>query len=399
MGVDPEHWVNFAWCGYCDPMTVEMWLIAALALGIGVAAGLLVARRQSRQQAVAATVVPHRTREVLSVLQSGAVIVRRDRRAAFSNMVAAALGVARPDGALHPSVADLAEKAWRADAPAEEDVEISRGVLGTASIVHVRVTPLSDDLALALANDNTEQHAAEQTRREFAVNVSHELKTPVGALSLLAENIEDNPDDIVMVRDFAKKIRKEARRLSKLIQEIIEISRIQGGESVIEHEPVDIAEVIDEVLESVRVMAEEKTISLVTDVSARPTVMGDHDLLLMAARNLVDNAISYSEPGSHVTIKLAVTGEVAQLSVIDQGIGVPAAEQERIFERFYRTDPARSRQTGGTGLGLSIVKHVALQHSGSVELWSEPAVGSTFTIRLAVHENRAQPQVAVTEET
>lgn len=376
-----------------------MWLVAATALVVGVAVGALVVNRKSRQQAVAATVVPHRTREVLSVLQSGAVIVRRDRRAAFSNTVAAALGVARPDGALHASVADLAEKAWKADAPAEGDVEISRGVLGTASIVHVRVSPLSGELALALANDNTEQHAAEQTRREFAVNVSHELKTPVGALSLLAENIEDNPDDTVMVRDFAKKIRKEARRLSKLIQEIIEISRIQGGESVIEHEPVDVAEVIGEVLESVRVMAEEKNITVLTDVSSHPTVMGDHDLLMMAARNLVDNAISYSEPGSRVTVKLAVEDEVAQLSVIDQGIGVPVAEQERIFERFYRTDPARSRETGGTGLGLSIVKHVVLQHSGTVELWSEPAVGSTFTIRLAVHENRAERDVAMTEES
>ena len=379
-------------------MTVEMWLVAAVALVIGAAVGALVVSRKSRQEAVAATVVPHRTREVLSVLQSGAVIVRRDRRAAFSNTTASALGVARPDGALHAGVADLAEKAWKAERDVEDDVEISRGVLGTASIVHVRVSPLSGDLALALANDNTEQHAAEQTRREFAVNVSHELKTPVGALSLLAETIEENPDDIEMVRDFAKKIRKEARRLTKLIQEIIEISRIQGGESVIEHEPVDAAEVIDEVLESVRVMAEEKDIALVTDVSAHPVVMGDHDLLMMAARNLVDNAISYSEPGSRVTIKLAVVDEVAQLSVIDQGIGVPAAEQDRIFERFYRTDPARSRETGGTGLGLSIVKHVVLQHSGTVQLWSEPAVGSTFTIRLAVHENRADAAISTTEE-
>lgn len=379
-------------------MTVEMWLVAAAALAIGAAVSGLVVSRRTRHEAVAATVVPHRTREVLSVLQSGAVIVRRDRRAAFSNTTASALGVARPDGALHPGVADLAEKAWKAEEPVEDDVEISRGVLGTASIVHVRVSPLSDNLALALANDNTEQHAAEQTRREFAVNVSHELKTPVGALSLLAESIEDNPDDQAMVRDFAKKIRKEARRLSKLIQEIIEISRIQGGESVIEHEPVDAAEVIDEVLESVRVMAQEKDIDLVTDVSAYPTVMGDHDLLMMAARNLVDNAIQYSETGSRVTIKLAAVDDVAELSVIDQGIGIPAAEQERIFERFYRTDPARSRETGGTGLGLSIVKHVVLQHSGTVQVWSEPAVGSTFTVRLAIHENRPDARAGMTEE-
>ncbi len=380
-------------------MTPQTWMIAVAALAIGVAVGVLWHRRQSRGQTVAKTLVPHRTREVLSVLQSGAMIVRRDRRAAFSNTAASALGVARPDGALHGGIADLAEKAWAADAPVEEDVEITRGVLGSASIVRVRVTPLTNDLALALANDNTEQHAAEQTRREFAVNVSHELKTPVGALALLAEAIEGDAEDTEMVRKFARKMRKEARRLTKLIQEIINISRLQGGESVVEHEPVNLAEVITELIDAVHVAAEDKEIELVTDIAAYPIVMGDHDLLLMAARNLVDNAIGYSEEGSRVTISLAVTDGVARIAVIDQGIGVPAEEQERIFERFYRTDPARSRDTGGTGLGLSIVKHVMLQHSGTVDLWSEPSVGSTFSIRLAVHGHAADAPVPSAEDT
>lgn len=379
-------------------MTPEMWLVAAVALAVGAGIGALAHRRQVRSQTVSSTLVPHRTREVLSALQSGAAVVRRDRRSAFSNTAAAALGIARPDGALHSSVADLAERAWAADAPIEDDVEIKRGVLGSASIVHVRVTRLNDDLVLAVANDNTEQRAAEQTRREFAVNVSHELKTPVGALSLLAETIEDNADDTAMVRAFAKKIRKETRRLTKLIQEIVEISRLQGGESVMDYEPVAVAEVIAEVIDGVRLTAEHKRIELATELSARPTVMGDHDLLVMAVRNLVENAINYSDPGAKVATSLAIEGDVVRVSVIDQGIGIAAEEQERIFERFYRTDPARSRETGGTGLGLSIVKHVALQHSGTVELWSQPTVGSTFTIRLALHESAADAGSSILED-
>ncbi len=379
-------------------MTPEMWLVAVVALAVGAALGAFVHRHQARTQQVSATLVPHRTREVLSVLQSGAVVVRRDRRSAFSNTVAAALGVARPDGALHAGVADLADQAWRADAPVEDDVEIRRGVLGSASLVHVRVTPLNRELALAVVNDNTELRAAEQSRREFAVNVSHELKTPVGALSLLAETIEDNADDTQMVQEFAKKIRKETRRLTKLIQEIVEISRLQGGESVMEYEPVDVAEVISEVMDAVRVTAEHKNIELVSEIRARPTVMGDHDLLVMAVRNLVDNAVTYSDPGGKVATSLGIEEDVVRVSVIDQGIGVAPEEQERIFERFYRTDPARSRETGGTGLGLSIVKHVALQHSGTVELWSKPTVGSTFTIRLAIHEQSADAGHVIGED-
>ncbi|MFW7413823.1 sensor histidine kinase [Demequina sp. SO4-18] len=379
-------------------MTPEMWLVAAVALAVGAGLGALAHRRQAREEAVSNTLVPHRTREVLAALQSGATVVRRDRRSAFSNTVAAALGVARPDGALHPSVADLAERAWQSGHPVEDHVEIKRGVLGSSSVVHVRVTRMSDDLALAVVNDNTEQRSAEQTRREFAVNVSHELKTPIGALSLLAETIEDNADDTTMVRDFAKKIRKETRRLAKLIQEIVEISRLQGGESVMEYEPVDVADVVEEVVEGMRVASDQKRIEMVADLRVRPTVMGDRDLLAMAVRNLVDNAVNYSDEGSKVAITLDSADDVVSIGVIDQGIGISPEDQDRIFERFYRTDPARSRETGGTGLGLSIVKHVALQHSGTVEVWSQPSVGSTFTFRLAEHESSVQSAAGVQEE-
>lgn len=350
---------------------------------------MLATRTKAKREVVARTLVPHRTRQVIAALQPGAIVVRRDRRAAYSNHAAAALGLARPDGALHAGVADLAQRAWDAGHVLEDEVEVRRGVLGNVSTVHVRVTPIDDELVLALANDNTEARAAEQTRREFAVNVSHELKTPIGALSLLAENVEDCADDPELVKQFAGKMRREARRLTKLIQEIIQISRLQGGESVLEHDRVDVAGVVHEAIEGAKLAAETKRIDIIADLQDRPEVLGDRDLLVMALRNLIDNAIAYSDAGSKITVTVALRGEVASIAVLDQGIGIEPKDQERIFERFYRADPARSRDTGGTGLGLSIVKHVALQHSGAVTVWSQPAVGSTFTLSLPAFEEAA----------
>jgi len=370
-------------------MTADVWWALLLGLAIGSIGAALLSRRRRRQEVVARTLVPHRTRQIVSSLQSGAVVVRRDRRAAFSNPAAAALAIARPDGALNAEVADLAAEAWKRGEVVEKEITVRRGILGTAMTVHVRVTPLDDELALAVANDNTEQRAAEQSRREFAVNVSHELKTPVGALSLLAESIEQGASDPVMVKEFAKKIRKESRRLSKLIQEIIEISRLQGGDSVVDHEQLALVEVIDEAIDGASVAAEGRSIELVKDVRAAATVIGDRDLLVMALRNLIDNAVSYSDPGSQVTVTCACKDSVATVSVIDRGIGIEPKDQERIFERFYRTDPARARDTGGTGLGLSIVKHVALQHAGTVSVWSQAGVGSTFTLTLEAVKEEA----------
>jgi two-component system sensor histidine kinase SenX3 len=363
-----------------------MWLAGLLGCAIGAAVGVLALARRNRRQTIARTLVPHRTRQLVGALQSGAIVVRRDRRAAFSNGAAAALGVARPDGALHPGVADLAEQAWRRGEPVEDEIEVRRGVLGAVSRVHVRATVLDEELVLAVANDNTEARAAEQNRREFAINVSHELKTPVGALALLAESLQHGADDPEMVQQFAGKIRKESRRLTKLIQEIIEISRLQAGESVADFREIDLGTVVDEAIDEARIGAETRRIALVPDIKSRPTVMGDHDLLVMALRNLIDNAVNYSDPGAKVTVGCATNDGVATVSVIDQGMGIAKADLERVFERFYRTDPARSRETGGTGLGLSIVKHVALQHAGSVDVWSKPDVGSTFSLRIQVHQ-------------
>jgi len=347
-----------------------------------VAVAMVADHRRTRQKTSSKTLVPRRTRQVMEALESGVLVVNRGRRAAASNAIAIGLGLARPDGALHSEVADLAEQAWERGEPREGDVSVKRGVLGACATVYVRVAPLDDSLALVVANDRTEQRAAEQTRREFAINVSHELKTPIGALVLLAETIEASANDPEMVREFASKIEKESRRLSKLIQEIIEISRIQGAESVIVRKVVGLKKVVTEAVEAVRTSAEARKITLVTAFPANAKVIGDHDLLVMAVRNLIDNAVAYSNEGGLVTASVDADGDVASIVVVDRGIGIAEAEQARIFERFYRTDPARSRATGGTGLGLSIVKHIVAQHDGEVTVWSRPGIGSTFALRL-----------------
>ncbi len=363
-------------------MSHDVTLALVLGVIVGGAVVMVIERARRRREIVPHNLVPRRTRQVLGLLQAGAIVVARDRRAAASNALAVALGLSRPDGALLPEVADLAERAWGLGDAVEGEVTVHRGVLGTPSMVHVRVTPIDDSLALAIGNDRTEQRAAEVSRREFAVNVSHELKTPVGALVLLAETVEGVADEPDTVREFAAKIGKEARRLSKLIQEIIEISRLQGTETVVEKRKVDLAAAAREAADAARLIAQARGIDVTVAAGATAPVFGDRDLLVMAIRNLIDNAVSYSDAGSRVTVSVGRDDGVAAVSVIDQGIGIAESEQDRIFERFYRTDPARSRETGGTGLGLSIVKHIAAQHDGDVRVWSKLGIGSTFTLKI-----------------
>lgn len=369
-------------------MALEVVVVLAVVVAV-VAVALVADQRRHRQNTSSLTLVPHRTRQVMEALQGGVIIVDRSRRAAASNALAVGLGLTRPDGALHGEVADLAESAWESGEPREGDVVVTRGVLGSSATVFVRATPLDDALVLAVADDHTEQRTAELTRREFAVNVSHELKTPIGALVLLAETIETEADNPDTVREFAQKIGKESRRLAKLIQEIIEISRIQGSEGILDRKKASLNDVVVEAVDVARTSAEARSISMVVSPGPKASVLGDRDLLVMAVRNLIDNAVAYSHEGGRVTITVDKDGDVATVEVIDQGIGIAQKDQERIFERFYRTDPARSRATGGTGLGLSIVKHIVAQHDGDVTVWSRPGVGSTFTLRLPVYQKGA----------
>jgi two-component system sensor histidine kinase SenX3 len=288
--------------------------------------------------------------------------------------------------------------------------------------VRARATPLGSlgDVAIVL-DDLSDAKRVEAVRRDFVANVSHELKTPVGALRLLAEAVLSASDDPEAVRRFAGRIAHESTRLSRLVQDLIDLSRLQGGDPLPEPAPVSLRRVVAEAVDRTRLVAEAKNIRLVVVGDQPITVQGDEGQLVTALSNLIDNAVAYSPEGTRVVVGVRTRGadeepgehgiatvgadtrkrrgdpaaadraggqpevtEIAEISVADEGAGIPETEQERVFERFYRVDPARSRVTGGTGLGLAIVKHVVTNHGGSVSLWSSEGVGSTFTLHLPV---------------
>ena len=242
---------------------------------------------------------------------------------------------------------------------------------GRTTSFAVRVAPLGaavggGGLVLVLAEDQTECRRVEEVRRDFVANTSHELKTPVGALALLAETIEDAADDAEAVRRFAGRMRQEAARLTNLVQDLITLSRIQAAEPIPDPRPVELDAVVAEALDRCRMKANARGITLTSTGTRGLSVLGDEDLLVTALRNLLENAVAYSPERTSVVVGLERSDGHVELSVADQGIGIPERDLERIFERFYRVDPARSRATGGTGLGLAIVKHVMAAHGGRV---------------------------------
>ena len=338
--------------------------------------------------------------DVLAVLRSSGIVVDSDGWVVNNSPVAVALGLVRNGRLAHPALSDLADSV-RADGVIRElELELHRGEPRTGdshwagTYVHARVAPLSDRHVLLLVEDRTQSHRVEQVRRDFLGNVSHELKTPVGGIALLAEAVLDAADDPVAVRRFATRMGIEATRLTQLVKEVVDLSRLQAAEVLIDPELVDIEAVVDEALDNVRVTASAKDIALADKCWEDLYVLGDRGLLVTAVRNLVGNAISYSPDGTKVGVGARLVGDQIEITVTDQGPGIPQEEQGRIFERFYRIDEARSRATGGTGLGLSIVKHVCANHGGDVTVWSDEGQGSTFTIRLPA----AQQSLAAARE-
>ncbi|MBO0865669.1 MAG: sensor histidine kinase [Mycobacterium sp.] len=269
----------------------------------------------------------------------------------------------------------------------DEEIDLSplrpEGRSGSAVRGCVRLLTERDRrFAVIAAEDDSEQLRLEATRRDFVANVSHELKTPVSTMSLLAEALLANVGDPETVYGFGEKIFAEAQRLGQMVSELIELSRLQGAESLPNLVPVDIDTVVAEAISRYKVGADTASIVISTDAPSGFKVLGDHALLVTALANLVSNAIAYSPPGSPVSISCRSCGDNVEIAVSDQGIGIAEADQERVFERFFRADKARSRSTGGTGLGLAIVKHVAANHNGTVKLWSQPGIGSTFTLAI-----------------
>ena len=375
-------------------------LVGALGGGLVTAAvGWLLWRRRAEHRAGRQGVgpaaaesgprLPEGVEDVLAVLASTAIVVDLSDVVVSASPSAAAYGLVRRSGLVHEDVRRLVRLVREDQVIREEVLLLGRGSLdrpGASAadqlVLGVRVAPLGDSHVLVLAQDRTHEQRVEEVRRDFVANVSHELKTPVGGLSLLAEAVLDAKEDPVAVERFASRMQVEARRLSRLVTDIVDLTRLQVADSLHEPAPVDVAAVVREAVDSLSVAADAKGIALDSVVGAGLLTFGDEDLLVTAVRNLVMNAVTYSEPGTRVAIRAHRRGESVEVIVADHGQGIPPQEQDRIFERFYRIDPARSRATGGTGLGLSIVKHVCAIHGGSVSVWSQIGKGSTFTIRL-----------------
>jgi two-component system, OmpR family, sensor histidine kinase SenX3 len=332
--------------------------------------------------------LPPGVASVLSVLSSSAVVLDSEDRVLQASVAARAYGLVRGDELVVQELLALVRQVRRDGEIREGELEVSTSRLSRRTSFGVRVAPLGaavggGGLILVLVEDQTESRRVEEVRRDFVANTSHELKTPVGALALLAETVEDAADDPEAVRRFAGRMRQEAARLTNLVQDMITLSRIQAAEPIPDPVPVKLDAVVAEALDRCRMKATARGIELVATGTHGLSVLGDEDLLITALRNLLENAVAYSPDKTRVEVSTEPTAdEAVDVSVADQGIGIPERDRERIFERFYRVDPARSRATGGTGLGLAIVKHVTAAHGGQVTVESTEGEGSTFTLRL-----------------
>jgi two-component system, OmpR family, sensor histidine kinase SenX3 len=364
--------------------------LSLLALAVGVAAGARLSPRALRRRQRVATestgiTVAQMLQRIVSLMPLGVAVVDSHRDVVYLNDRAKELGLVRDR--------QLDDQAWRAaqQALGGDDVEFDlqpgkRPAAGRSGLsVHGHARLLSEEdrrFAVVFVHDQSDYARMEATRRDFVANVSHELKTPVGAMALLAEALLASADDSETVRRFAEKVLIEANRLGDMVAELIELSRLQGAERLPNVTDVDVDIVVSEAISRHKVAAENADIEVRTDSPSGLRVLGDETLLVTALANLVSNAIAYSPRGSLVSISRRRRGEDIEIAVTDRGIGIALEDQERVFERFFRGDKARSRATGGSGLGLAIVKHVAANHNGSIGVWSKPGTGSTFTLSI-----------------
>lgn len=389
-----------------DAMDVNA-AVAALAAIAGVCTGviaMLAFRWSERDQARPTrtslhtdAVLPPGVDTVLSVLRSSAVVLDESDSVVKASSAAYALGLVRGGKLAVEPMLNMARDTRRDGEIRQVELDLPRRGTGRgeALAVSARVAPLGSRLVLLLVEDLTEARRIEAVRRDFVANVSHELKTPTGALSLLSEAVMDASDDPEAVTRFAGRMQIEATRLTNLVQELIDLSRVQNDDPLEDSEPVRVDELVAEAIDRSRHAASTKQITMASNVwppegleggTADLHVWGSRGQLAAALGNLVENAVNYSPARTRVGIAArrvsSPGGDLIEIAVTDQGIGISEKDRERVFERFYRVDPARSRATGGTGLGLAIVKHVAASHGGEVTVWSTEGQGSTFTLRL-----------------
>jgi two-component system sensor histidine kinase SenX3 len=376
---------------------MDFWLALVIGLAIGLAVGWVVGRVSAPQAAPPAPKgLDLDVLTFLEALPEIVIVVDETDDVEHASAGASALGLVRAGVITHEALLPMIRRARTTGTISDNVIEQRRPAPGRGMIsLALRVAPLRDGAVLLTVRDLSAASRVESVRRDFVANVSHELKTPVGALTLLAEAAEQAADDPDAVRHFAGRMQHESARLGNLVRDLIDLSRLQSDDPLSHASPVDVDAMVEQAVESVRTAADARNITVVDSGTPHLVVEGDEGQLVTAVRNLLANAVAYSPEHTQVTVTTAINEEGIQIAVRDQGVGIAQAEQDRIFERFYRIDPARSRVTGGTGLGLAIVKHVCANHGGQVTLWSVPGEGSTFTLKLPA----TQDAVSLSEPT
>jgi two-component system sensor histidine kinase SenX3 len=363
---------------------VPLALVVGALAGAGIVGVIVVSARSGQRAAdVVSTAVPDGVDQVIEALESAGVVLDPSNNVVKASPGAFAFGLVWNQALVHPELVSLVDRVRRNGDSITEEIELARGPFGDANIyLFVRVARLGARYVLLLAEDRTESYRLDAVRRDFVANISHELKTPIGAVGLLAEALQAASKEPDQVRRFAKRLTKESERLARITQEIIELSRLQAADALTKPDIVEIDDVVAQAIDQNHVLADSNKVRLVSGGDAGAEVYGDEPLLVVALHNLISNAIQYSPKHSRVGVGVSNIDGVVEIAVTDQGAGIPEEDLERVFERFYRIDQARSRHTGGSGLGLSIVKHVVQNHGGDVRVWSQQGNGSTFTIRL-----------------
>jgi len=370
------------------PQLSLLALLVGLLVGGGIV-GLVVGALRARDRSRAQTVVdlPEGVEAMLGAMDDPAFVCDMSSTVLALSSTAGVFGLVPGEVIASDELRRVARASRDSGAAVSENLRLRRGAApAEPRLVAVRATPISARLVLLVLRDITERERVEEMRRDFVANTSHELKTPVGAVSLLAEAIESASDDPEQVRYFSSRLQAEVTRLTGLVNRILSLSRLQASDELRDVRDVSVDEVVTSAVEAYAIAADSAQVTVVRGGTKGLWVRGEPQILTEALGNLVANAIAYSPGGSKVGVGVKLDDTVVEIAVTDRGIGIPEADQHRVFERFYRADQARSRRTGGTGLGLSIVKHAVQRHGGEVRLWSRPDRGSTFTIRLPVSE-------------
>lgn len=332
-------------------------------------------------------VTPELKRALAQVGGAAAVIGPHDE-VLHSTVSARSMNIVRGSRIIEETVLGIVRESRQRSTELCRDIDVPSTATGrTAQHLTVRVGPLDAHGNIVLVvDDRAPLLRVEQTRRDFVANISHELKTPIGAIAILSEAVEGAADDPEAVRHFAGRLNKETARVSEMVSQIINLSRLQSDQPMMTPQQVDVCHVLADAVERNRELADSREVNLVVKAEPDLEIQGDPAQLTDAVSNLIHNAIVYSNPRARVAVSSRlvhdVDGDRADIAVADNGIGITDEDQRRIFERFYRVDYARSRDNGGTGLGLSLVKHIAQAHGGSVDVWSKVGQGSTFTLSI-----------------